>query len=633
VQVHDLKSDAPPRLLGRHRGTLRGLAFSPTGRVLATASEDRSAKLWDVETGQELMTLQGHMSKVVCLDFSPDGRLIATAGDDETLRLWDAETGQPLMVLEPEVGNLQSVAFSPDGRRLAAACADIVVYELTGGGPRSLSGRGYWVRDLAFHPSQPLLAAKTRDPEVVLWDLATRRERRPYKASFEAASLAFSPDGRHLAITPRWRFDPRLDGPPLLLLNAETGERQAEFTGVFFCNTCFDPAGARLATGELDGTVRVRDVASGRVLCEVKHSGTVSGLAFLEAGRQLVVTELGGTLVSIDPTDGRVIRRVVFPGGITSLVPTPDGARIAVVDLTGRVRIANLPGFVIAVELPRDDVSASASGFEIVLKPSGDGRWLATAADHRVTLWDARTLRKRYNLPDYEGMVLALAFAPDSSTLALAGGRELISLIDLPPIGAELAGLGLDRSEPEAAATLEARPRQIFRRVRWPSELSLAGRLILLGHALELEPDQPELAMELAWLYATAPEHSRDPQKALPFARRATELAPDESLCWTTLALVDYRLGQWSAAAEAACRSLRLNPEGAAPYDRLILAICDHQLRRPESAHENLERANRRIADHAGPDTYPAADLRALRAEAEALVGGTRPGNSTDHGR
>jgi len=202
---------------------------------------------------------------------------------------------------------------------------------------------------------------------------------------------------------------PRLDGPPLLLLNAETGERQAEFAGVFFCNSCFDPAGARLATGELDGTVRVRDVASGRVLCEVKHSGTVSGLAFLEAGRQLVVTELGGALVSIDPNDGRVIRRVVFPGGITSLVPTPDGARIAVVDLTGRVRIANLPGFAIAAELPRDDVSASASGFEIVLRFSADGRWLATAADHRVTLWDARTLRKRFNLPDYEGMVLALA--------------------------------------------------------------------------------------------------------------------------------------------------------------------------------------------------------------------------------
>jgi hypothetical protein len=230
-------------------------------------------------------------------------------------------------------------------------------------------------------------------------------------------------------------------------------------------------------------------------------------------------------------------------------------------------------------------------------------------------------------------MVLALAFAPDSSTLAVAGGQELISLVDLPPIVAELTGLGLDRSEPQAAATLEPRPRQMFRHVRWPSAFSLPGCFILLRHALELEPNQPELAMELAWLYATAPEHSRDPHKALPFARRATELAPDEPLCWTTLALVDYRLGQWSAAAEAARHSIRLEPEGAAPYDWLIQAMCDHQLRRPESAHEKLERANRQIADHAGSDTSPTADLRALRAEAEALLGGKGPGNATDRGR
>jgi tetratricopeptide (TPR) repeat protein len=138
--------------------------------------------------------------------------------------------------------------------------------------------------------------------------------------------------------------------------------------------------------------------------------------------------------------------------------------------------------------------------------------------------------------------------------------------------------------------------------------------------------------MELAWLYATAPEPSRDPRKALPFARRATELAPDEPLCWNTLALVDYRLGQWSAAAQAARYSIRLNPEGAAPYDWLILAMCDHQLRRPESAQENLDRAIRRIADRAGTDTFPTVDLRALRAEAEALLGGTRPANSPDRG-
>src|SRR5262249_61903855 len=126
---------------------------------------------------------------------------------------------------------------------------NISVYELTGGASRSLSGHGYGVYGLASPPSHALLAAKTGDPEVAIWDLAPRRERRPYQASFEAASLAFSPDGRHLAITPRWRFDPKLDGPPLLLLNAETGERRGGVGGgVFFCCR-FGPRRGRRAPG------------------------------------------------------------------------------------------------------------------------------------------------------------------------------------------------------------------------------------------------------------------------------------------------------------------------------------------------------------------------------------------------
>ena len=243
----------------------------------------------------------------------------------------------------------------------------------------------------------------------------------------------------------------------------------------------------------------------------------------------------------------------MFPGGIASLVPAPDGARIAVVDLTGRVRIANVPGFEIAAELPRDHVTASASGYEIVLEFSGDGRRLATGADHLVTLWDARTLRYQFNLPHYESMVTALAFAPDSSTLALAGGRELISLIDLPAIEAELASLGLDRPEPQAAANPETRPRHTFRRVRWPAGFFIAGRFTLLEHALDLEPNQPELAMELSWLYATGPDPL--PRLAQGFASR-----PPRNTTGTGGAPLRERLGPRRIPPRAMERRRRVRP-------------------------------------------------------------------------
>jgi WD40 repeat protein len=69
-----------------------GVAFSPDGWRLATASEDHTAKLWDVETGAELLTLKGHTHRVLCVAFGPNGTRLATGGGDQTVRVWDGRS-------------------------------------------------------------------------------------------------------------------------------------------------------------------------------------------------------------------------------------------------------------------------------------------------------------------------------------------------------------------------------------------------------------------------------------------------------------------------------------------------------------------------------------------------------------
>jgi WD40 repeat protein len=84
---------APPSQLARtlvgHDGTVWGVAFSPDGRMLATASGDERARLWDPATGERLRTLAGHADAVLGVAFSPDGRMLATASGDNTARLWN----------------------------------------------------------------------------------------------------------------------------------------------------------------------------------------------------------------------------------------------------------------------------------------------------------------------------------------------------------------------------------------------------------------------------------------------------------------------------------------------------------------------------------------------------------------
>ena len=107
-----------------HTGAVWGVAFSPDGTRLATASADGTARLWDSTTGESLLTLTGHTGGMWGVAFSPDGTRLATASVDDTARLWDSTTGESLLTLTGHTGWVWGVAFSPDGTRLATTSDD-----------------------------------------------------------------------------------------------------------------------------------------------------------------------------------------------------------------------------------------------------------------------------------------------------------------------------------------------------------------------------------------------------------------------------------------------------------------------------------------------------------------------------
>jgi WD40 repeat protein len=125
---------------GQELLTLKGgaysVAYSPDGKRLATGSGQGDVKVWDGRTGQEMLTLKGqHSDAVLSVAFSPDGKRLASGGSyDNTkeartvqLKIWDAQTGQELHALKGHTARVMSVAFSPDGKRLASASEDKTV--------------------------------------------------------------------------------------------------------------------------------------------------------------------------------------------------------------------------------------------------------------------------------------------------------------------------------------------------------------------------------------------------------------------------------------------------------------------------------------------------------------------------
>ena len=200
-----------------HTLDVNSVAFSPDGKMFASASNDATIILWDVATRQPIgEPLTGHSSAVNSVAFSPappgggtGGKLLASGSDDNTIILWDVETQQPVgQPLEGHSDSVTSVAFSPDGKLLASASRDATVrlWNVATGQPRGqpLTGHEQMVYCVAFSPDGKLLASGSADGTVRLWDVATGRPHGPDEGRLTEHkgiiwSLAFSPDGKVLA--------------------------------------------------------------------------------------------------------------------------------------------------------------------------------------------------------------------------------------------------------------------------------------------------------------------------------------------------------------------------------------------------------------------------------------------------
>jgi WD40 repeat protein/tRNA A-37 threonylcarbamoyl transferase component Bud32 len=210
VRLFDLTTGSQPRLIGEevpvegYRAQVRALAFSPDGQHLATGGEDDKIRLWNVASGALELVLEGHTDYVLAIAFSPDGKRLASASLDKSIRLWDLAGSEHFGV---ELGHhtswALSVAFSADGKLVASGGLDKRirlwnVETLTAG--RVLEGSAGGVLSVALHPDGKRLVSAGEDKIVRLWDLVTGQEVLELEGSINKVTcVAFSHDGQWLA--------------------------------------------------------------------------------------------------------------------------------------------------------------------------------------------------------------------------------------------------------------------------------------------------------------------------------------------------------------------------------------------------------------------------------------------------
>jgi WD40 repeat protein len=162
--------------LACHADRVWGVAYSPDGSLLASASWDRTIQVSDVRSRKNPLTFIADTDRVWCVAYSPDGKWLASAGPDGVVKVWDARTGQQVHSLEGHTQEVRGLSFSPDSNKLASASHDQTVRiwdTATGRRPRVLNGHTCAVFSVAFHPDGSRLASSSIDGTTRICDLAT----------------------------------------------------------------------------------------------------------------------------------------------------------------------------------------------------------------------------------------------------------------------------------------------------------------------------------------------------------------------------------------------------------------------------------------------------------------------------
>ncbi|MFJ7776881.1 AAA family ATPase [Streptomyces yangpuensis] len=310
--------------LATHDDVVTSLAFAPGGHLLASASWDGTARLWQVTGGRALWplsVLRGHTKFVRCVTFSPDGRTLVTASEDGTARVWDVtDPRKPRLasVIAPDRGEVAGAALAPDGRLLALwAQAGAGLWDLTDpADPRPLSRiaeNGPHVTTASFRPDGRTLVTSTGESgSLRFWDVTRPRDPRELPSPFRSDPLTggvFSPDNRTLAAFHRtdrtvWLIDAHDIHHP-----ARTTHLPA--SGSWLYTLAFDPSGRRLAAGAADGKALLWDTSGAPAPTVLAgHANPVPAVAFTPDGNTVATGGNDFTIRLRDTRPAQVTTRI-----------------------------------------------------------------------------------------------------------------------------------------------------------------------------------------------------------------------------------------------------------------------------------------------------------------------------------
>jgi WD40 repeat protein len=454
-----------------HSAAIASIGFSPDGRTIVTASEDKTLKLWEASSGRLLRTMVGHAQYAQTASFSPDAHEIISAAWDSSVKIWDPQTGRMLKSLEDPRGTSYQInvaSYCPDGRFFVSANGDdvITLWDAQSKKPirylkdeRKFSVGSNGIKTVICSSDGRSLISARDDNKISFWDRASGRLIRSISSSAEVPALALSSDGKFLAYAQR---NTEVD-----LIDTSDGKKLKELIlpNGKLAATAISPDGLTLVTASTMG-LKLWDIAGAKELAGLAVD-SVSQVSFSPDGKAIAYST-GEYLRIWEPKSQRNLVPPVSDArkaSIGDVTIAPDGLTLVSAhgntlnqwnattmrpsrSLTGNlewIRAVTISPDGRTITTANSDTAASdgtiqewdaSTGLELrsiklLRQPrsiiySRDGRTIAVAGDKFISLYDAAGDRLQREI-SYDTIVNGLAFSPDGRTIAATGLNEFKS--------------------------------------------------------------------------------------------------------------------------------------------------------------------------------------------------------------
>jgi RNA polymerase sigma factor (sigma-70 family) len=447
VRLWDAVTGKQLFLLPQNSGQICSLAFSPNGKQLASmgggkGDRSRGLHLWNTATGKEILALQDRQASGRTVAFSPDGRQLATGGAGNPIRLWDIASGKQLLQFEDRKGTIWSCAFSPDGKTLATAnhAGAICLWDAATGKelrrmiPPKILPKTYGSY-VAFSSDGKIVASGGYDGSVYLWDAATGRERLTIRGRDKWQNHpGFSREGPAVvAFSPDGKYVAA--GNEGIVYDAATGKERCQLQDFhrWVRALVFSPDGKTLA-GESSNRIRFWDAATGKeIFKDAAHRDSVCSAVFSADGKTLFTASRDDSVAAWETATGR--ERFRFQGQ-----KQPEGHQneIALAP-DGKTAAAWLAGALYSWDVPKPDVvrnysGAAGFGFLHGIAFSPQGQLLAAVwkrEENGIRLWAEGIAKEPRLLKGHQGGSNGLIFSADGKTLASGSSQGTADLWDV----------------------------------------------------------------------------------------------------------------------------------------------------------------------------------------------------------